>query len=398
MKALVLSHRFSVPLYTTTSLLLVSNPNAVSANFPCHTSVQTFPPILISKQQNKSVAACIGASRTDITEPKPLSRDPNRSQYDDNKYNYVEFCRPSFPLHFSYKPICPDRSKIIHTDANRDEVDQDEDYGADLWVKMQDEARFDVEQEPILSNFYYNSILSHDSLERALANHLSMKLSNSGLPTGTLYDIFVGVLVGDNEIMGAAKDDLRAVKERDPACISYVHCFLNFKGFLACQAHRVAHKLWSQGRKVLALLIQNRVSEVFAVDIHPGARIGRGILLDHATGVVVGETAVIGNNVSILHNVTLGGTGKMSGDRHPKIGDGVLIGAGTCILGNIWIGDGAKIGAGSVVLKDVPPRTTAVGNPARLVGGKNNPLKLDKIPSFTMDHTSHITEWSDYVI
>ncbi|KAL2956288.1 hypothetical protein AAZX31_18G077000 [Glycine max] len=206
----------------------------------------------------------------------------------------------------------------------------------------------------------------------------------------------MGVLVddGDDDIVGAVKDDLIAVKERDPACISYVHCLLNFKGFLACQAHRIAHKLWLQGRKVLALLIQNRVSEVFAVDIHPGAKIGRGILLDHATGLVVGETAVIGNNVSILHNVTLGGTGKASGDRHPKIGDGVLIGAGTCILGNIKIGDGAKIGACSVVLKEVPPRTTAVGNPARLVGGKDNPIKLDKMPSFTMDHTS----WSDYVI
>ncbi|KAF5730492.1 hypothetical protein HS088_TW19G00082 [Tripterygium wilfordii] len=141
-----------------------------------------------------------------------------------------------------------------------------------------------------------------------------------------------------------------------------------------------------------------RVSEAFSVDIHPGAKIGRGILLDHATGLVIGETAVIGDNVSILHNVTLGGTGKMSGDRHPKIGDGVLIGAGTCILGNIKIGDGAKIGAGSIVLKEVPPRTTAVGNPARLIGGKENPVKLDKIPSLTMDHTSHISEWSDYVI
>ncbi|RVW50168.1 Serine acetyltransferase 1, chloroplastic [Vitis vinifera] len=265
--------------------------------------------------------------------------------------------------------------KRIHTSTVEDDL-----CGADLWLKIQDEARSDVEQEPILSSYYYSLILSHKSLESALANHLSIKLSNSSLPSSTLYDLFMGVLVEDGEIMGAVKDDLRAVKERDPACISYVQCLVNFKGFLACQAHRVAHRLWSQGRKILALVIQNRVSEAFAVDIHPGAKIGRGILLDHATGVVIGETAVIGDDVSILHNVTLGGTGKVSGDRHPKLGDGVLIGAGTCILGNVRIGDGAKVGAGSVVLKEVPPKTTAVGNPARLVGGRRIQLSLIRFP------------------
>ncbi|KAI4357163.1 hypothetical protein L6164_001130 [Bauhinia variegata] len=164
----------------------------------------------------------------------------------------------------------------------------------------------------------------------------------------------------------AAVADLRAARERDPACVSYSHCLLNYKGFLACQAHLVGHRLWQQSRRPLALALNSLIADVFAVDIHPAAKIGKGILFDHATGVVVGETAVIGNNVSILHHLTLGGTGKMGGDSHPKIGYGVLIGAGATIPGNVKIGEGAKIGAGSVVLIDVPARTTAVGNPARL--------------------------------
>ncbi|KAG8365343.1 hypothetical protein BUALT_Bualt18G0094800 [Buddleja alternifolia] len=248
--------------------------------------------------------------------------------------------------------------KITPQESNEDQI----------WLKIRQEAKFDAAQEPILSKYYNSTILSHNSLESALANHLSIKLCNANLSKEALYDVFVKVLLEDNDIQHALRDDLKAVKERDPACTSYVQCFLNFKGFLACQAHRIAHSFWLQRRTVLAYVIQNLVSQVFGVDIHPGARIGPGVVLDHGTGVVIGETAVIGNNVTILHNVTLGGTGKVEGDRHPKIGDGVMIGAGAKILGNIKIGENAKIGAGSVVLKDIPPQATAVGNPAKLVG------------------------------
>jgi serine O-acetyltransferase len=174
--------------------------------------------------------------------------------------------------------------------------------------------------------------------------------------------------------------DLTAVVERDPAARGTAQPFLYYKGFHALEAYRVAHWLWSNGRNALALHLQNRISEVFAVDIHPAARIGKGILIDHATSVIIGETAVVGDDVSMLHEVTLGGTGKESGDRHPKVGNGVLIGAGAKILGNIIIGEGSKIAAGSVVLKEVPPHSTVAGIPARVVG-----KLMSVIPSHVMD-------------
>ncbi|MCD7455324.1 Diamine acetyltransferase 1 [Datura stramonium] len=267
-----------------------------------------------------------------------------------------------------------------------------------LWTQIKAEARRDAEAEPALASYLYSTILSHSSLDRSLSFHLGNKLCSSTLLSTLLYDLFLNTFSTDPELRAAASADLLAARYRDPACVSFSHCLLNYKGFLACQAHRVAHKLWTQSRRPLALALQSRISDVFAVDIHPAAKIGKGILFDHATGVVVGETAVIGNNVSILHHVTLGGTGKIGGDRHPKIGDGVLIGAGATILGNVNIGEGAKIGAGSVVLIDVPPRTTAVGNPARLVGGKEQPTKHEECPGESMDHTSFISGWSDYII
>ncbi|XP_015067034.1 probable serine acetyltransferase 2 isoform X2 [Solanum pennellii] len=174
---------------------------------------------------------------------------------------------------------------------------------------------------------------------------------------------------------------LEACKDRDPSCLSYCSALLYLKGYHALQTHRVAHTLWNQGRKVLALALQSRVSEVFGVDIHPAAQIGEGILLDHATGVVIGETAVIGNRVSLMQGVTLGGTGKEIGDRHPKIGQGALIGASATILGNIEIGEGAMVGAGSLVMKDVPPHSMVTGIPAKVIGYVD-----DQDPSLTMKH------------
>lgn len=287
----------------------------------------------------------------------------------------------------------PSTSPPFHPTLSSIESDENE-----LWSQIKAEAHGDAESEPALASYLYSTILSHSSLERSLSFHLGNKLCSSTLLSTLLYDLFLHSFSSDASLRSAVVADLRAARLRDPACISYSHCLLNYKGFLACQAHRVAHNLWTEDRRPLALALHSRISDVFAVDIHPAAKIGKGILFDHATGVVVGETAVIGNNVSILHHVTLGGTGKLGGDRHPKIGDGVLIGAGATILGNVRIGEGAKIGAGSVVLIDVPPRTTAVGNPARLVGGKEKPSRHEDVPGESMDHTSFISEWSDYII
>jgi serine O-acetyltransferase len=237
-----------------------------------------------------------------------------------------------------------------------------------VWTRIGDEARAAIAGEPLLGGVIHSGILHHSSLERALAFRFSLKLSSGDMPEQLLREI-ADAAHGDEPALGeAARADIVAIFERDPACHRYLQPLLFFKGFQAVQAYRIGHWLWQQGRKDLAYFIQSRVSEVFGVDIHPAARLGKGIMIDHAHSIVIGETAVVGDNVSMLHSVTLGGTGKEDEDRHPKIGDGVLIGAGAKVLGNIRVGNCSRIAAGSVVLQEVPPCVTVAGVPARVVG------------------------------
>jgi serine O-acetyltransferase len=237
-----------------------------------------------------------------------------------------------------------------------------------LWAQIRDEARGLVEHEPLLASFYHATIIGHSDLRGALSFLLASKLADEVVSAVALREIIEQAYGADEGLIEAACADIQAVCTRDPAIEAYSTVLLYLKGFQAIQAYRVSHWMWQQGRRSLALYIQSRVSTIFQVDIHPAARIGFGVMFDHATGIVVGETCVIENDVSILQSVTLGGTGKESGDRHPKIRKGVLIGAGAKILGNIEVGECARVGAGSVVLNPVPAHTTVVGVPAAVVG------------------------------
>ena len=237
-----------------------------------------------------------------------------------------------------------------------------------MWQRIREEAAKQASEEPILASFLHATILNHTQLELALSFHLASQLATPDVSSLLLSKVIMEAFGSDASIQTAVRADLQAVEDRDSACHELYIPFLYFKGFHALQTYRIAHWLWTTGRESLALFFQNRMSTTFSVDIHPAATLGQGILLDHATGLVIGETAVVGKNVSILQSVTLGGTGKDEGNRHPKIGDGVLISAGAKILGNICVGAGAKVGAGSVVLEDVPAHTTVAGVPAKIVG------------------------------
>jgi serine O-acetyltransferase len=250
-----------------------------------------------------------------------------------------------------------------------------------VWDQISREAEEAVRNEPLMGGFIHACILHHKSLQSALSYRISAKLCSNEMSMVVLKEIVDTAYLEAPGIVEAARADLMAVFERDPACHRLLQPILYFKGYQAMQAYRVGHWLWETGQKDLSFFFQMRVSEIFGIDIHPAARIGKGIMIDHAHSIVIGETAVVGDNVSMLHSVTLGGTGKEEEDRHPKIGDGVLIGAGAKVLGNIKVGHCSRIAAGSVVLEDVPPCKTVAGIPARIVGEAGC-----EQPSVSMDH------------
>ena len=250
-----------------------------------------------------------------------------------------------------------------------------------IWHKIRREAETIAAHEPMMGSLAHQAVLHHATFEEALSYRIASKLATDEMSPMLMRELVEQAISEDSNVIASARADLMAVYERDPACERYVQPLLYFKGYLAVQSHRVAHALWRAGRKDLALWIQMRVSEMFSIDIHPAARVGRGLMIDHAHGIVVGETAAIGDDVSMLHNVTLGGTGKEGGDRHPKIGDGVLIGAGAKVLGNIKVGNCSRVAAGSVVLQEVPPCKTVAGIPAKIVGEAG----CDQ-PSVSMNH------------
>ncbi|HEY7242685.1 MAG TPA: serine O-acetyltransferase [Xanthobacteraceae bacterium] len=250
-----------------------------------------------------------------------------------------------------------------------------------VWNRIRHEAEEVVRKEPELATFIYSTLLHHDTLEAAVVHRIAERLDHSDVPAELIRQGYAEALEDDASIGSAFRADIVATLDRDPATNRLIEPLLYYKGFHAVQTHRLAHWLWSKGRRDFALYLQSRSSAVFQCDIHPNARVGCGIFVDHATGLVIGETAVVGDDVSMLHSVTLGGTGKEAGDRHPKIRHGVLIGAGAKILGNIEIGHCARIASGSVVVKPVPHNKTVAGVPAKVIGEAGCPE-----PSRFMDH------------
>jgi serine O-acetyltransferase len=251
-----------------------------------------------------------------------------------------------------------------------------------VWARIREEAEAAVAREPQLASFIFSTVLNHDTLERAVAHRIAGRLDHADVSGQLIRQAYDELFEAEPSIGEAIRADIGAVVDRDPACTRAIEPVLYFKGFHALQAHRLAHFLWKRGRQDFALYLQSRSSSVFGVDIHPQVPVGRGVFIDHATGIVIGQTAVIDDDVSMLQGVTLGGTGKERGDRHPKIRRGVLLSTGAKVLGNIEVGACSRVAAGAVVLKPVPPNVTVAGVPARVVGESTCG---DEAPSRTMD-------------
>lgn len=257
-----------------------------------------------------------------------------------------------------------------------------------FWQRLKQEAQDVSIKEPLLSSYLHACVLGHHNFETSLSFILSNKVSDDVMPAIAVREMFEEAFILAPNIVEAAMQDIDAVVNRDPAVSSYLTVLMHFKGFHSLQVHRLAHYLWQKGRTELALFIQSRNSETFSVDIHPAAIIGQGVMFDHATGIVIGETTVVEDNVSILQNVTLGGTGNESGDRHPKIREGVMVGSGAKILGNIEIGRGSKVGAGSVVLNSIAPCVTVVGVPAKVVGTPDCNMPCESMQQNVLEDSS----------
>jgi serine O-acetyltransferase len=250
-----------------------------------------------------------------------------------------------------------------------------------IWGFIKKEAQQLASEEPLLADFFQRTVLQYSNLEAVVGHVLAETFSNSSIASGDIQALIVEALKDDPHIGISIRRDIEAAFHRDAACQHYLMPLIYFKGFQALQLYRISHWLWNNKRYSFALFLQNNISEKFSVDIHPAAKLGDGIMIDHATGLVIGETAVVGNDVSILHSVTLGGSGCHKGDRHPKIGNGVLLAAGAKVLGNINVGEGVKVGAGSLVLESVPDHVTVAGVPAKIVGkpAEENPaLEMDQ--------------------
>ena len=280
-------------------------------------------------------------------------------------------------------------STSLQQELRYEDIDQsiplsvyDPDNNVDIvWDLLRQEAKTEAEREPLLVSFLYSTILTQPSLESALAFHLANRLASPSMDSIQIMNIILDALDKDPNFARYMRADIMAVRDRDPACTCLPDVFLHFKGFHALQSYRVAHYLWGQNKMTLAHYVQSQMSQHFQIDIHPKATLMSGIMLDHGTGVVIGETARVGYNCSILHHVTLGGSGKRGVERHPKIGDGVLLGAGSTILGNIVIGEGCQVGAGTLVIDDLPPHSVAVGVPSKIIGS----YKAKEQPSQNMD-------------